>query len=167
MNDLSFKPIDYHEWAKGDYRPIAVLRYSSDELAKRHAIDFKEYWQDGLGQTKEARFITSSGKQFLLVHYLDAPAPYHSMTHIFSLFDIASMTGDLEDILEALGFASEELNWVEPNISFQKYEVWRQDDNGNKFLIDIAPSKPDAKKIMLKYERLPHKQTFWMERYKG
>jgi hypothetical protein len=166
MSELSFQQIDLDSWVRGNYRDTAILRCSSDELAEKCGLIFKAGYADGLGQTKEAGFLTSRGRQFALIHYLYAPAPYHQMTYVVSLFDADSMTDDLEDILEVLNLGIENLEWVEPTISLLKYEVWRQDDNGGKFLIEITHSKADAKKIVQKYELIPHKQTYWIERHK-
>jgi hypothetical protein len=167
MNELSFHQIGLESWVPGNYREIAILRYSSDELAEKHGMVFNKGYEDGLGETKEAGFLTSKGRQFSLVHYLWAPAPYRQMTNILSLWQADTLASDLEDILEVLNLGTEDLEWIEPTISFQKYEVWRQDDNGGKFLIEIAHSKADAKKIVRKYELIPHKQTYWIEHHKG
>jgi hypothetical protein len=167
MSELSFQQIDAESWVRGDYRDVAILRLSSDELAEKHPIIFTEDFEDGLGPTKIAGFLTSKGKQFSLVHYLYAPAPYRQMTTVVSLFDADSMTDDLEDILEVLHLGIEDIEWVEPTISFQKYEVWRQDDLGNKFLLEIVDSRANAKKIVQKYELIPHQQTYWIKRHTG
>jgi len=167
MSELSFHQIDLESWEPGNYREIAILRYSSDELDEKHGVVFNEDFEDGLGQIKVAGFRTSKDKQFSLVHYLWAPAPYNHMTYVISLWEADSLTGDLEDILEVLNCGIEDLAWIEPTISFQKYEVWRQDDHGNRFLVEIAASRADAKIILRKYELIPHKQTYWLERHKG
>jgi hypothetical protein len=167
MSELSFHQIDAESWVRGNYREIAILRFSSDELAEKHGIVFNEDFEDGLGQTKVAGFRTSKGKQFSLVHYLCASVPYRYMINVVSLFDPNSMTDDLEDILELLNLGIEDLVWIEPSISLPKYEVWRQDDNGSRFLIEIAASRVDAKQTVRKYELIPHKQTYWLERHKG
>ena len=167
MSEITFHQIDFESWIPGNYRDVAILRLSSDELAEKHGIVFNEDFEDGLGQTKVAGFRTSKGKQFSLVHYLCAPAPYHQMTNVLRLFDMESLTDDLEDILEVLNLGIEDLAWIEPTISFQKYEVWRQDNHGNRFLVAIAASRAEAKTIRRKYELIPHKQTYWIERHKG
>jgi hypothetical protein len=167
MSELSFRQIDWESWAPGDYREIAILRLSPDELAQKCGLVFKEGFEDGLGQTKEAGFLTSRGRQFALIHYLWAPAPYHKMTYVISLWEKDSLNDNLEDILELLNLGIEDLAEVEPTISLQKYEVWRQVDHGNRFLVEIAASRADAKIILRKYELIPHKQTYWLERHKG
>lgn len=167
MSELSFQQIDAESWVRGNYREIAILRCSSDELAEKYGIVFDEFIEEGLGQAKAAGFRTSKGKQFSLVHYLWGPVLYRQMTNVVSLYNLESLADDLEDILEVLNLGIEDVEWVEPNISFQKYEVWRQDDLGNKFLIEIVESRANARKIVRKYELIPHKQTYWVERHTG
>ena len=42
------------------------------------------------------------------------------------------------------------------------FELWRQDDNGNRFLVDTCPDRPAAEKRLAELTRSPHKQTYWI-----
>jgi hypothetical protein len=42
------------------------------------------------------------------------------------------------------------------------FELWRQDDNGNRFLIDIYDSLAEAETRLAELSRVPHKQTYWI-----
>jgi hypothetical protein len=42
------------------------------------------------------------------------------------------------------------------------FELWRQDDNGNRFLIDIYATRPAAEKRLAELTRVPHKQMYWI-----
>jgi len=42
------------------------------------------------------------------------------------------------------------------------FELWRQDDNGNRFLIDAYPDRTTAEKRMTELVRHPHKQIYWI-----
>jgi|GEM_PF-513444 len=54
-----------------------------------------------------------------------------------------------------------------PEALFEPYEVWRQDDNGNKYLIQTMPCRAEATKLMEKLSaRLP-KQIYWIEKHKA
>jgi hypothetical protein len=44
------------------------------------------------------------------------------------------------------------------------WEVWRQDDNGNAFLMQYAASERDAKCVAETFERRAHKQIYWIAR---
>ena len=42
------------------------------------------------------------------------------------------------------------------------YELWRQDDNGNRFLLGIHDNLESAEKRMAELSRYPHKQMYWI-----
>lgn len=42
------------------------------------------------------------------------------------------------------------------------WEVWRQDDNGNKFLVGTFPAKNLAEERLAELTRCLHKQTYWI-----
>ena len=43
------------------------------------------------------------------------------------------------------------------------WQVWRQDDNGNRFLIDTFVTKELAEDRIVELTRSLHKQTYWVE----
>lgn len=43
------------------------------------------------------------------------------------------------------------------------YEIWRQDDNGNKFLMLQASSEAEADRIVRSFGAKGHKQLYWYE----
>lgn len=42
------------------------------------------------------------------------------------------------------------------------WELWRQDDNGNRFLVGRFPSAEAAEAEQRRFEALAHKQTYWV-----
>ncbi len=44
----------------------------------------------------------------------------------------------------------------------KRFELWRQDDNGNRFLIDIFDDRQSAGKRLAELARHPHKQMYWI-----
>ncbi|CAB1075435.1 hypothetical protein D1AOALGA4SA_3255 [Olavius algarvensis Delta 1 endosymbiont] len=42
-----------------------------------------------------------------------------------------------------------------------KYSVWRQDDNGNVYLVKDRLTEIDAFRLVREYEKKGHKQTYW------
>lgn len=44
------------------------------------------------------------------------------------------------------------------------WELWRQDDNGNRFLIARFDTQAAADAEQRRYEALGHKQTYWVEK---
>jgi hypothetical protein len=44
------------------------------------------------------------------------------------------------------------------------WELWRQDDNGNRFRIARFSSREAADAEQRRFEALAHKQTYWVQR---
>ena len=44
-----------------------------------------------------------------------------------------------------------------------KWQLFRQDDNGQRFLIDEFATEAEARRELQKFESLHHKQTYWLE----
>ena len=42
------------------------------------------------------------------------------------------------------------------------WHLWRQDDNGNRFLIDTYATRELAEDRIAELTRSPHKQTYWV-----
>jgi hypothetical protein len=42
------------------------------------------------------------------------------------------------------------------------WELWREDDNGNKFLVGTFPAKKLAEERLAELTRCQHKQTYWI-----
>jgi len=47
------------------------------------------------------------------------------------------------------------------------WELWRQDDHGNKVLIEIFTSEEAAYSAQKEFEERKHKQTYWIEERKS
>ena len=46
------------------------------------------------------------------------------------------------------------------------FELWRQDDNGNHFLVGCYPERRAAEDKLAELTRALHKQTYWVEERK-
>lgn len=42
------------------------------------------------------------------------------------------------------------------------FELWRQDDNGNRFLVGTFTHRAHAEERLAELTRVPHKQTYWI-----
>ena len=42
------------------------------------------------------------------------------------------------------------------------FELWRQDDNGNRFLIDNYKNIAEAEARLAELELVPHRQVYWI-----
>ncbi len=52
----------------------------------------------------------------------------------------------------------------EPGLKSQPHELWRQDDNGNRFMIAKYPCWSEAVSEMDILASRQHKQTYWVEK---
>lgn len=43
-----------------------------------------------------------------------------------------------------------------------RFELWRQDDNGNRFPVCCYPELSAAEERLAELTRRPHKQTYWI-----
>lgn len=159
----SFRQIKTEEWIKGDYREFAEINVKTSYLAEKYEILFETYFEPGMGNTNVAGFITDNGTRFFLVEYLDAR---EVVTEIGCLNNPETIAKDLDEILEVLELSTSNIIYLFDNIKLIPHELWRQDDNGHKFLIKTFPCKADAVKAMKEFERRLHKQTYWIEKAK-
>ncbi len=62
----------------------------------------------------------------------------------------------------------DEFGWwaVTPKNEIGNWSVWRQDDNGNKFLVEENLTEDKANKFAQELEATGHKQTYWVEENK-
>ncbi len=49
------------------------------------------------------------------------------------------------------------------NADARGWEVWRQDDNGNRFVIGRFDTVEAAEAEQRRFEALGHKQTYWVQ----
>jgi len=47
------------------------------------------------------------------------------------------------------------------------FELWRQDDNGNRFLVGAFIDRTTAEYRLAELTRNPHKQTYWIKETKA
>ncbi|HUQ05859.1 MAG TPA: hypothetical protein VM261_25330, partial [Kofleriaceae bacterium] len=53
-----------------------------------------------------------------------------------------------------------------PRVSISRamrFELWRQDDNGNRVRIDVFASEAEAEAERAGYEARAHKQLYWVQ----
>jgi hypothetical protein len=53
--------------------------------------------------------------------------------------------------------------WRMSEASAGRWELWRQDDNGNRFVIGRFDSAEAAEAEQRRFEALGHKQTYWVQ----
>ncbi|MFO0547069.1 MAG: hypothetical protein U0271_01710 [Polyangiaceae bacterium] len=53
---------------------------------------------------------------------------------------------------------------LQPSHLERRWTVWRQDDNGNRFLMSSGHTQDEANRLCAEYEARGHKQMYWTER---
>lgn len=158
---MNFRQIKSDEWVKGNYREIVHLNVKTLDLAKKFNIEFEDYWEDGLGKSKFSAFISEKGTQFYIKEF-----PFNRVvqTYLGFLNNPETVANDIDEVLELLELGSENIFYIYEHIQLISHELWRQDDNGHKFLIETFACKADAVKAMKEFEARLHKQTYWVEK---
>lgn len=49
----------------------------------------------------------------------------------------------------------------------RSFELWRQDDNGNRFRVGSFAERADAESRLVELTRLLHKQIYWITEKEG
>jgi hypothetical protein len=158
---MYFRQISLSEWVNNDYRAFVHILVSSSDLAEKFNLKFEDYWEDGLGESKIAYLRTNEGMQFYIAEF---PSNKIIMTHIGCLNNGETIARDIDTVLEMLELSSENVNFVYNDVKLISHQLWRQDDNGHKFLIETFPCRADAVKAMKEFEARLHKQTYWIEK---
>ncbi|HKF54645.1 MAG TPA: hypothetical protein VKJ45_04345 [Blastocatellia bacterium] len=150
------------EWVPGDYRVAAAVNRQREYFEEHFGFRFWDDSEEGIGEFKVAGCLTSNNRQFKLTQYL---AALTDKIEIDVLYFKESMTRDLEDILIDLELDCADLYWVHEAITLASYDVWRQDDNGNRYLVSADVCRPDAMRLMQRLESTKHKQTYWVAQH--
>jgi hypothetical protein len=99
--------VPHRKWPSGDARPIAVLKFSPEELSVRYGLDF----ESGCDDFEEYQYAALANKQIgqiWLWRYQNSP---DSGTNI--IVDIGvDIALALSLVLETLGITFEELTWI-------------------------------------------------------
>lgn len=73
----------------------------------------------------------------------------------------------LRTVASRLGvrWGHDSLGWwaVVQGEDFPSWAVWRQDDNGNRFLMQANLTETNARQLVAHYEGLGHKQVYWAQ----
>jgi hypothetical protein len=136
---------------------LAVLKLKSGELEQSTGILFEDD-DDNLGFYKMALLQVQEYKYFLETHLSDSRNPGVCVS---ISKDTISRSDALDALLIGLDLTSADLHWIPKDIVFVEHELWRQDDNGNRMLIEKTSCKADALKKVRQFTELGHKQLYW------
>lgn len=158
----------------GDY-PIIILTGTKEEITKILGPCHVEseslaepapyqYWAIGFDCGLEI-LIAAYETPNQLVHVMaDSPESEHILKHLESIglnLAIQHTFGQLDKEQKDYYFSKELRKSWERNSHWQ---LWRQDDNGNQFLIAVYSSERAALCAANTFESLGHKQTYWVKK---
>lgn len=158
----------------------------NEGLVFREFIEFQpltNHSKSGMPLTKEFRLFFLEGELIFTSEYWEegeyeeTDLPKDFFTEIaqnvksnFFTMDVAQKTDGSWLIIElgdgqvaGLPENADEMGFYK-SLKFHPHELWRQDDNGHKFLIETFPCKADAVRAMKEFEARLHKQTYWVEK---
>jgi len=76
-----------------------------------------------------------------------------------------SPSADLDEVLRLLGLSEADLSWRHPEVETPAaWGIWRQDDHGHKYLVQIVGFEEGARLLAARLEAAGHKQTYWVQR---
>ena len=155
-------------WVRGDYQPIAYLRWSAADIERRMNVSFMEDVEDQWGPFRAAGFQMPSGRRFGLTQYVKTPG--EPCLEVTCLHDNV-FPSDLDDVLESLDMDLSDLARretglaINPKVRLAPHALWRQDESGVRALVEVFPCRASASKRMRAFEAMSHKQTYWIERH--
>jgi hypothetical protein len=138
-----------------DY-PIASFRFAPPEMERITGLVFEDGIED-LGFLSLAVVRVGS-----LEYFLECIDTARQEVEVRLPVGTTDPGNALDSLLCAFRFTSEDLTWVADSVSFTEHEFWRQDDNGNKFLIEKTRCRADAMSKLRPMEDSGHKQFYWV-----
>ncbi|MCA9805964.1 MAG: hypothetical protein KC777_28545 [Cyanobacteria bacterium HKST-UBA02] len=134
---------------------IATLKLKSEGIEARFGIVFEDGLND-LGFFKVAALRINES----MVWLFDYSNP--DMDLAIGVLKSCEGRGDvLDSLLTALGLSTADLSWINDEVELAAHEVWRQDDNGNEFLVETLPCRADALSRVRMFTERGHKQLYW------
>lgn len=151
---LEFQPLTNHSKSGMPLTKEFRLFFMHNEL-----IFTSEYWEEGI----------YSEENIPKEIFLDVAKSIRSN---FFTMDVAQKI-DGEWMIIELGDAqvaslpeTSDISEFFDSLELIPHKLWRQDDNGHKYLVETFSCKTDAIKAMKEFESRGHKQTYWFEKSK-
>lgn len=119
------------------------------------------YWLSGIGIMEDGKFTTVAGNEYLA----ERMYPENSGFDIYKPSKMEWIEA-AEDLLKTLNCSwsdIQNLNETVDKSSLPRYKVMRLDDNGNEYLIQTYDLYGEANKRLAEFEKLHHKQTYWID----
>ena len=156
------KQLGTMEWVSGIARPVAAIAATPRDLCLSHGIEFEYDEAEGLGDVELAMLETHSGRQFGLIRYPQSPRNDFTVLLVDEKLD--DVTDVVNEIMCDLELPSSSMFWFDLNgYRFTPCKLIREDDHGNRVVVQDYDCYPDAFLQKELLEQRGHKQTYSIE----
>jgi hypothetical protein len=144
-------------WVLVDFdldREEAARRWGPPHLVNEKFMDLEEadLWAFGFDCGLEVLISFGQRSRHWRLHG-NLPEPEHALPHLELPKECAS------------GHPAQRRAWrTQSESPPESWTVWRQDDYGNQFVVDVLASERTARCLADLYEARAHKQSYWVER---
>ena len=152
--------ISPEDWPRVTIWPAVGLEIPDDRLTKAGLTIYSEI-EPGLGVVRSTGARLKSGRLVALHKHIESPCP---LNWDVELENTEGLEADINEVVRELAVAELEISWVSSLYVFPRYEVLRQDDNGNCFTVGKYRFRAIAEHIADKYTATGHKQMYWVTR---
>lgn len=153
--------VDPGKWT--DFWALAAFQMDREEGERRwgpphgerdswHAVEEMDHWAFGFECGLEVVVSFRKYSRFWQVEG-NLPEPEHALLHLDIPSERVTWRGDRERTERTRRETTPE-SWT----------VWRQDDYGNRFAMDVLATERTARCLAQTYEARAHKQGYWVER---
>jgi len=145
--------------------PIARLKLSIAEIARRSGVEDVRFPWEGLGWYERVRFASSgTGMGFIAMSPIDPPPRQPGVD--IHLYRSAQVSADrawvLDDLFDTLCIDAEDaVHCSGPPVN--RWDLMRLDDNGHQLLVASFTGYAKARARLARYESTHHKQSYWLE----
>ena len=139
-----------------DY-PLVCISCADGEVIKIFGVFFTRGIVDDLAEHTEYADVEYNGAYFYLQY------SHRPKEHQFTIFGIKKSDSQLSNMLFDLDIKFENLSFVNDHALVGSTELWRQDDNGNAFLVSDLGFELEAELCKRKFEEKGHKQIYFLK----
>jgi hypothetical protein len=156
------KQIDKDQWDEViSSIQICTLPLSVQEVEKKLCISFFEYEEQGLGKCFGSYLQISGSKLFLMGVDSKQNASFGVVVHVRS-FEKEPIKC-VQEICYLLEIKTNELRWINPNVSTPKWVIYKLDGNGNEVEAYRFLEKRIADAFLKIHGNKEHKQIYHLK----
>lgn len=146
------------QWSDQQLYPLVIVKQWSRALRDRVGVLFERGSFDDLCEHKECAIIMYEGSPFVL-SVIHRPMFLRDQ---FSIEGFANSENEFVSLVRYLELDVESITYFNEDVFVSPTELWRLDDNGNKFLIEKYSTYVEASMRLDVFESKQHKQKYYL-----